>query len=171
VQRAPGIPHALLGRIVHAQLGRNARRDGEGVCSKCRRAKLSASSPATGSRECAPDDRLQRATQYSETPMLESRSCGVLDTPLSRSMTTSLRIGRLKSDGLQFAMTWKPPLPQHDPRRGMVAGAFFAARLAVDAGLDQAGRQRRAQQEMIEPQSGIARPSVALVIPEREHRL
>jgi hypothetical protein len=27
------------------------------------------SSPATGSRECAPDDRLQRAIQYSETLM------------------------------------------------------------------------------------------------------
>jgi hypothetical protein len=31
----------------------------------------------------------KRAIQYSETPMLGPRSCGVLDTPLSRSMTAS----------------------------------------------------------------------------------
>ena len=60
---------------------------------------------------------------------------------------------------------------EHDPRRRVVAGAFLAAHLAVDAGLDQARRERRAQQEMIEPQAGIARPAVSLVIPEREHRL
>jgi hypothetical protein len=40
------------------------------------------SSPATGSRECAPDDRLQRAIQYSETSVVEARSYGILDTPL-----------------------------------------------------------------------------------------
>jgi hypothetical protein len=31
VQRAPGIPHALFGRIDYAQLGRNALREGGGV--------------------------------------------------------------------------------------------------------------------------------------------
>jgi hypothetical protein len=39
------------------------------------------SSPATGSG-APPDDRLQRAIQYSETSMMEPRSRGVLDTPL-----------------------------------------------------------------------------------------
>src|ERR1700721_2059071 len=34
-------------------------------------------------------------------------------------------------------------LTQDDPRRRMVAGALFAAHLAVDAGLDQARRQCR----------------------------
>jgi hypothetical protein len=29
----------------------------------------------------------KRAIQYSEASVMESRSCGVLDTPLSRSMT------------------------------------------------------------------------------------
>src|ERR1700686_1240247 len=62
-------------------------------------------------------------------------------------------------------------LPQHDPRRGMVAGAFLGSHLAVDAGLDQARRNGRAEQQMIEPQSGVARPAVSLVIPERVHRL
>jgi hypothetical protein len=47
------------------------------------------SSPANGSAEWPPDDRLRRAIQYSEAPVIESRSCGVLDTPLSRSMTVS----------------------------------------------------------------------------------
>jgi hypothetical protein len=45
------------------------------------------SSPATGSALAPPDDRLQRAIQYSVTSVMESQSCGVLDTPLSRSMT------------------------------------------------------------------------------------
>ena len=31
----------------------------------------------------------KRAIQYSEAPVMESKCCGVLDTPLSRSMTTS----------------------------------------------------------------------------------
>src|SRR5260370_15452154 len=62
-------------------------------------------------------------------------------------------------------------LTQHDPRRRMVAGVLFASHFAVDAGLDQARGERRAQQQMIEPQSGVARPAVTLVVPEGEHRL
>src|ERR1700723_1425466 len=31
----------------------------------------------------------KRAIQYSEAPLLDPRSCGVLDTPLARSMTAS----------------------------------------------------------------------------------
>src|SRR6266404_4418267 len=65
----------------------------------------------------------------------------------------------------------RPALPQHDPRWRMVAGAFLASYLAVDAGLDQARRDGRAEQKMIEPQSGVARPAVSLVIPKRVHRL
>src|SRR5207253_5912295 len=62
-------------------------------------------------------------------------------------------------------------LTQHDPRRRVVAGAFLASYLAVDAGLDQARRDGRAQEQMIEPQSGVTRPAVSLVIPERVHRV
>jgi hypothetical protein len=62
---------------------------------------IHSSSPATGSRECAPDDRLQRAIQYSEASAIEVKVRGVLDPPLEpvlglaggetrwRSMTTS----------------------------------------------------------------------------------
>src|SRR5438270_11942108 len=60
---------------------------------------------------------------------------------------------------------------QYDPRRGVVAGAFLAPDLAIDARFGQPRRELRAQQQMIEPQAGVARPSVALVIPEGEHRL
>src|ERR1700704_2087676 len=38
------------------------------------------SSPANGSAEWPPDDRLRRAIQYSEASMMDSQSCGVLDT-------------------------------------------------------------------------------------------
>src|SRR5689334_11289734 len=60
-------------------------------------------------------------------------------------------------------------LIQHDPRRRVIAGAILAADLAIDAGLEQARRKRRAEQEMVEPQARIARPAVALVVPEGEH--
>jgi len=41
VQRAPGIPHALFGRIVHAQLGRIKPREYGGVFDEYGRAALS----------------------------------------------------------------------------------------------------------------------------------
>src|SRR5467141_5086138 len=37
--------------------------------------------PPPGRRIAPPDDRLRRAIQYSEMPVMESKSCGVLDTP------------------------------------------------------------------------------------------
>src|SRR6266550_1311279 len=40
------------------------------------------SSPANGSAEWPPDDRLRRVIQYSKALMIDQRSCGVLDTPL-----------------------------------------------------------------------------------------
>src|SRR5882757_9032995 len=49
------------------------------------------SSPANGSAEWPPDDRLRRAIQYSEASMMESKSCGVLDTPHARGMTVFVR--------------------------------------------------------------------------------
>ena len=42
-------------------------------------------------------------------------------------------------------------LAQYDPCWRMVAGAFLAAYLAIDARLDEAPRELRAEQEMIEP--------------------
>jgi hypothetical protein len=93
------------------------------------------SSPATGSRECAPDDRLQRAIQYAEALVIESKRCGVLDTPLEpviglaggetrwRSMTASCgawlfenRIGRMRAR--QDAV-----IPAENPQ--VAAGFFF----------------------------------------------
>ena len=50
------------------------------------RSHIQRSSSATGSRECAPDDRLRRTIQYSETSAMETKRRGVLDTPPSRSM-------------------------------------------------------------------------------------
>jgi hypothetical protein len=70
------------------RLGRFASRD-RGCASdeyKCANT-ISRHRPPPGRRIAPPDDRLRRAIQYSETPMMESRGRGVLDTPLSRSMT------------------------------------------------------------------------------------
>jgi hypothetical protein len=68
VQQASGVPHALFGRKINAKLGRIAPRECEGVCTTV-------------------IARLDRAIQYSETLMMESKGRGVLDTPPSRSMT------------------------------------------------------------------------------------
>ncbi len=43
--------------------------------------------PPPGRRNAPPDDRLQRAIQYSETVVVDPRSRGVLDTPHARGMT------------------------------------------------------------------------------------
>jgi hypothetical protein len=40
------------------------------------------SSPANGSRERAPDDRLQRVIQYPEAVMIDLKGHGVLDRPV-----------------------------------------------------------------------------------------
>jgi hypothetical protein len=78
VQRAPGLPCVPLGIALrplvfwgerHANLGQTMSR--ERRCS---------SSSATGSRECAPDDRLRRMIQYSEELVIEPRTRGILDT-------------------------------------------------------------------------------------------
>src|SRR5437868_4782042 len=61
---------------------------------------------------------------------------------------------------------WRAPSPQHHPRRRVIAGAVLAADRLVDAGFGQARDEGRAEQEMIEPQARIARPTVSLVVPE-----
>ena len=53
----------------------------------------------------------------------------------------------------------------------MIAGAFFAPDQAIDARSGQPWLKSRTEQEMIEPQAGVAWPTLPLVIPEREHRL
>src|SRR5206468_12320650 len=60
---------------------------------------------------------------------------------------------------------------QDNPGRRVVAGAFFAARFAVDASFEEARRKGWTEQKMIEPQTRVARPAVSLVIPECVDRL
>jgi hypothetical protein len=59
--------------------------------------------PPPGLASGEPDDRLRRAIQYSEKPVIESISRGVLDTPLSRSMTTICDAVRLHALKRAFA--------------------------------------------------------------------
>jgi len=79
--------------------------------------------------------RLDRTIQYSGAPVMEAKGCGVLDTPLSRSMTTQYeaddfhrnqcpglwvsgsRRGRLEVDTLKGRRSRHFPLP---PKRFMV---------------------------------------------------
>src|ERR1700722_14711841 len=79
----------------------------------CVRKPLSRHRPPPGLAFGEPDDRLRRAIGYSETPMMESISRSVLDTPRSRSMTTSR--GRAKQSGPAFcaAMDCFAELPRH----------------------------------------------------------
>src|SRR5437870_7515622 len=59
---------------------------------------------------------------------------------------------------------------QHDPGRGVIAGALSAANLTIDARADKAVRGLGAQQQMIDTKAGVPRPSVSHVVPERVHR-
>jgi hypothetical protein len=61
------------------------------------------------------------------------------------------------------------PVPQlfhHNPRRRTIACTFHPPDLAIDAGLLQPQRQLRAEQKVIEPQTGIAFKPVSPVRPE-----
>ncbi|SHK19837.1 hypothetical protein SAMN05444159_2679 [Bradyrhizobium lablabi] len=93
---APGIPHALTGRMILSNLGRFASRDREDVSSRRRpirpslrraRHSLSCHRPPPGRRNAPPDDRLRRTIQYSRDASDERRGRGVLDAPPSRGMT------------------------------------------------------------------------------------
>ena len=87
----PAFPAPLIFEGHEMQTSDASRRENAEVCLKNASTPHSrSSSPATGSRECAPDDRLQRAIQYSEASVIEAKVRGVLDTPLSRSMTDLL---------------------------------------------------------------------------------
>ena len=52
----------------------------------------------------------------------------------------------------------------------MIARVRCAAHAAVDAGRDKSLRQRRAHQQMVEPQARVAFPAPAEIMPERVHR-
>jgi hypothetical protein len=69
VQRAPGIPHALIGRKINVQLGRIVPRGREAVFDEYKRAKLSTVIAREGGRSSIPElsngiERLRR-TGYS----------------------------------------------------------------------------------------------------------
>jgi hypothetical protein len=65
-----------------AKLGRNARRDREGM-SECKRHNIfSRHRPPAGLAFGEPDDRLQRATQYDEASVMDSGVRGVLGHPV-----------------------------------------------------------------------------------------
>src|SRR5215813_14431020 len=59
---------------------------------------------------------------------------------------------------------------QHDPSRGVIAGALSATNWAIDARADKASRGLGAQQQMIDAKARVPRPSVSHVVPERVHR-
>src|SRR5215207_4247236 len=71
-------------------------------------------------------------------------------------------------------LEWRAPgkdLTQLDPGGGVVAGAFAAAFLAIDAAFLQSRAERGRQQKVIDAQAGIALPAPPLVVPEGVHRL
>ena len=55
---------------------------------------------------------------------------------------------------------------QPHPDRGMIARVLLAAHVAIDPGILQSLGEQRAQQNMIEPQAGVALPPVPHVVPE-----
>ena len=67
------------------------------------------SSPANGSAEWPPDDRLRRAIQYSEEPMMESKGRGLLDTRLRGYDVSSATAQRAKHTQANVAPTLPSP--------------------------------------------------------------
>src|SRR3954469_14195253 len=57
--------------------------------------------------------------------------------------------------------------PKLHPNRCMIAGIRFTAHRAIDAGSLEALRKIRAEKYVVDPQSGVARPAVSHVVPER----
>src|SRR5690348_3050115 len=53
-----------------------------------------------------------------------------------------------------------------DPGRRMVAGLVAAAIGLVDAGIEQAVGGRRREQQMVDPEAGVALPATGGIIPE-----
>ena len=53
-----------------------------------------------------------------------------------------------------------------DPGGRVIARVFAATHLAIDPGSDKALRQRRAQQQMVDAQTGIAGKGVPEIVPE-----
>jgi hypothetical protein len=84
VHWAPGIPHALFGRKINAQLGRIAPRDRKAVfanrLSDCHR-------PSAGRPNGRPMTGSGGRSSIPELSVIESRSRGVLDTAHGRGMT------------------------------------------------------------------------------------
>jgi hypothetical protein len=58
-----------------------------------------------------------------------------------------------------------------NPRRRVIAGVGFAANFTVDASGLKSGRNRRTEQQMVQPKPRVPRPTVSQVTPEREHGL
>ena len=52
----------------------------------------------------------------------------------------------------------------------MIARAWLAAHGAIDAGALQLFRQGRTEQEVIEPEAGVARPAISHIVPVRVNR-
>ena len=114
------------------------------------------------------------------SPVLRSNSSVLASQPGKRVFCHSMQsyndqrgyFETTLSDSITKRKPFRSGLSIHDISRPgeMKEIAFLAADLAIDAGLEQAWCDLWAQQQMIEAQSGVARPAVALVVPEREHR-
>jgi hypothetical protein len=99
-------PRPPLGGRFLARLGCSAPRGRERAFRRHCAPRSQPSSPANGSAEWPPDDRLRRAIQYSEAPVLESRSCSVLDTPHARGTTVLGGAGVTLFPGCRGACHW-----------------------------------------------------------------
>ena len=49
----------------------------------------------------------------------------------------------------------------------MITGVRLAAHLSLDTSIDEHAGKSRAQQQVVEPETGVARPSVPHVVPKR----
>src|SRR3981189_2468164 len=82
-------------------------------------------------------------------------------------MTSGACRNPLEAFLMQLGLSCRGILPvQPRPDRRVVAGVLLAADVAVDARIFQARGEHRTEQHMVEPQAGVALPSVTHVVPE-----
>jgi hypothetical protein len=127
VQRAPGIPHALFGRRIHAQLGRNVSRECEGVsCRHCEPTGRANARPMTGSAKQSilssrPHGLLRRFALRNDDPQstlcleITSRACGGGRRARQRNCAPE-RDGWGKTYLLERRVLWRHPHPNPPPQ-------------------------------------------------------
>lgn len=83
-----------------------------------------------------------------------------------RRVMPKQRFDRLKIASMNGSIVAFSVVSKVDPDWRMVTTLFRTANMGIDLGIGQPTRRRRAEQEMVEPQTGIAPVGIPKILPE-----